>query len=870
MINLSHSKKLLSFVTAVCLVFGSAAAIPCSSYSSSSITASALETNGFTYDLNTDGTATITGCILKEKSITIPDTIDEKKVTAIGTEAFKYNTAIEKITVSYGITKIAESAFEQCTSLNQVLLPSSLESIGEKAFQGCSKLENVFFPNKLTSIGSAAFDGCRSLTQVSLTSVKSLGEKAFANCTGLWSAYIGSNITKLENSTFENCTSLTDVTLPEKLVSIGDNCFKGCENIKSIALPATVTTVNDFAFNNCAKLESVTHASAANLKFLGSDVFGSTRWLESQKENDPLITFCGFIVYGAEYDKPVLNIPANVKGIAGKAFAHNASIKALNIPLNVTFIGDNAFDDCQELTSAFVHKNISYIGKSIMSSCGKFTTFVVDPANALYSSANGAIYNKAKTKLLCCPFAKTSFTFEPTVSSIGESAFEGCSNLTAVKIPDTVTAIQKNAFADCTGLKDVTIPAKCKKIEDNAFCGCKNLSEATISDGVEQIGSSAFLNCALSSIVIPNTVESIGEAALGAYQTSKDKEPVYNKNFTVYAYAIQKVSQTYADDHSLNFVHTAREIRLWGSNRFDTSVEISRNSFPSADTVIIASGMSHADALIGVPIAEKNKAPILLSAKDYIPANTLKEIKSLGAKNAIILGGTSAVSQNAENTLTANGLKVRRIYGINRFATAANVANDLLGEDSSNVPESVFFVNYDKYPDALSVSSVAAIKGSPILYVRENGELDNSTKEYLEKIKGKVKNAYVIGGEMVISNEMADTISDTLGVTAKRVSGANRYTTCLAVNNEFKSLFDGSLVCLATGLNFPDALSGGVVSAKYHSPMLLADNNLSDEQKAFITKCYANQEKFSIVAFGGTNAVSEKLLQNACTQITVK
>ena len=70
MINLSHSKKLLSFVTAVCLVFGSAAAIPCSSYSSSSITASALETNGFTYDLNTDGTATITGCILKEKSIT--------------------------------------------------------------------------------------------------------------------------------------------------------------------------------------------------------------------------------------------------------------------------------------------------------------------------------------------------------------------------------------------------------------------------------------------------------------------------------------------------------------------------------------------------------------------------------------------------------------------------------------------------------------------------------------------------------------------------------------------------------------------------------------------------------------------------------
>ena len=91
----------------------------------------------------------------------------------------------------------------------------------------------------------------------------------------------------------------------------------------------------------------------------------------------------------------------------------------------------------------------------------------------------------------------------------------------------------------------------------------------------------------------------------------------------------------------------------------------------SADTVVLASGLNYADALAGVPLANKINAPLLLTSDKDLNASTLAEIGRLGAKKVIILGGEGAVSEKVEKKLQAEALKTERIFGKTRYSTAA-------------------------------------------------------------------------------------------------------------------------------------------------------------------------------------------------------
>ena len=102
-------------------------------------------------------------------------------------------------------------------------------------------------------------------------------------------------------------------------------------------------------------------------------------------------------------------------------------------------------------------------------------------------------------------------TIPDSVTSIGYSAFDGCSNLASVEIPDSVTSIGNEAFRGCTGLTSVTIGDSVTSIGDHAFDGCTGLTSVTIGDNVTTIGQSAFDGCSsLESVTIPAGVTSIG------------------------------------------------------------------------------------------------------------------------------------------------------------------------------------------------------------------------------------------------------------------------------------------------------------------------------------------------------------------------
>ena len=142
--------------------------------------------------------------------------------------------------------------------------------------------------------------------------------------------------------------------------------------------------------------------------------------------------------------------------------------------------------------------------------------FEIDGIYYYHSGSNLTVTSGTNTYSgdIVIPETITHYGETYSVTSIGNSAFNGCTGLTSVKIPNSVTSIGYSAFYGCTGLTSIEIPNSVNSIGESAFSGCRGLTSVIISEGVTSIGYSAFQNCTrLTSIEIPNSVTSIGEDA---------------------------------------------------------------------------------------------------------------------------------------------------------------------------------------------------------------------------------------------------------------------------------------------------------------------------------------------------------------------
>ncbi len=193
---------------------------------------------------------------------------------------------------------------------------------------------------------------------------------------------------------------------------------------------------------------------------------------------------------------------------------------ALTIPATiegktVTSIGGLAFYKCSDLTSITIGDSVTSIGAGAFDGCSSLTTIEVGAGNVNYTEVNGVLFNAEKTVLHTYPGGKTgdNYNIPDSVTSIGESAFWDCTNLTSITIPDGVTSIGDAAFYECSSLTSITIPASVTSIGDNAFA-FTDLPSITIPDSVTSIGHSAFRECKrLTSITIPDSVTSIETGA---------------------------------------------------------------------------------------------------------------------------------------------------------------------------------------------------------------------------------------------------------------------------------------------------------------------------------------------------------------------
>ncbi len=281
-------------------------------------------------------------------------------------------------------------------------------------------------------------------------------------------------------------------------------------------------------------------------------------------------------------------------------------------------------------------------------------------------------------------------------------------------------------------------------------------------------------------------------------------------------------------------------VRIFGDNRYDTAVEISKEGWDEADTVVIARGDNFADALAGAPLAYKLDAPILLTREKGLEKSVINEIKRLGANKAIILGGTSAVPKFIAYQLEGLDLKVKRIYGDDRFETAANIQASLGGN-----PDKAVVASGMNFPDALSAASYAAENGYPILFTKQD-----TVPKATELALRNVDQAIVAGGESVVSEKAFSKLPD-----AKRYAGEDRFGTAASIATE---LNPSQHVFIATGMDFADALTGSVLAAKQDAAMLLVK---PDELPSETSEAIEELKADTYTILGGVNAVSDDVVE---------
>ena len=455
---------------------------------------------------STATTCEITG--LKDKTVTeiaIPD-----YVTSIGERAFSNCDSLTSVTIGNSVTSIGSDAFSYCDSLTSITvsegntayksidgnlyskdgkiliqyaigkkdtsftIPVGVTSIGSYAFSGCTSLASVTIPNSVTSIGSYAFNNCYKLVEViDLSSLKITAGSSSNGKVGYYAKEVHKGESKIVNYkdylfyTYDGLNYLlgyvgkdTALVLPESFK--GENyeiyyyAFSERKDITSVTIPDSVTSIGNVAFYNCDGLTSVIIGNSVTS--IGSDAFRDCNSLTSVVIPDSVTSIGNYAFYGCAKLIEVIDISSlNItKGSSSNGYVGYIAIEVHKGESKIINYNDYLF-----YTYDGVNYLLGYVGED---------TALVLPES--YKGENYEIYN--------CAFYErddiTGVTIPDSVTSIGYSAFSGCTGLTSVVIPDSVTSIGEGAFFNCSNLISVTIGDSVTNIGNYAFYGCTILT----------------------------------------------------------------------------------------------------------------------------------------------------------------------------------------------------------------------------------------------------------------------------------------------------------------------------------------------------------------------------------------------------------
>jgi hypothetical protein len=448
------------------------------------------------------------------------------------------------------------------TYLYLTVLPQSTDTIIVEANDTYTWHDEVYTESGEYKFVTVAANGCDSIEVLYLTIIPS-DNPDIAREQQIYYTSSDGNIVNPTNpngfganiisNTYENGQGI--ITFDGPVTNIGESAFSTCSTLTNITIPNTVKHIGEYAFRGCYNLAKTNFmgeiADWCDIKFGGAYAnpmsASKNLYLNNQEVKD-------------------LVIPNTVDSIHAYAFDCGNSITSVALPNSVVYIGEGAFYRTY-INEISIPKSVTSIEERVLSGCNALTSIIVEEGNPVYDSrdnSNAIIETNSNTLIAGC----ATTDIPNTIMHIGPYAFSYLSSLKAVEIPNSVVTIGDHAFYACSSLKSITIPNRVSHIGYWALYACYSLNSivveegnsvydsrnncnaiietatnslivacqnTVIPEGVTNIGENAFFNCdalinsnALTSIVLPNTIESI-EAFAFSMCSSLD---------TIYCYAI--------------------------------------------------------------------------------------------------------------------------------------------------------------------------------------------------------------------------------------------------------------------------------------------------------------------------------------------
>lgn len=492
---------------------------------------------------------------------------------------YLYKSSLTSLVLPATLVSIGKQAFYFSWNLSgTITLPSSVTNIGDFAFYGCysidafsttktnprystsggilySKLADTILicPNAKTGILSlpasvkhiheSAFENCYNLSPFALpTGLISIGKYGFANCSGIsGNLILPGTLKRIEDGAFYACYNLTGtVEIPASLTDIGYSCFlesnsinsfninssntkyasnNGCFYSKNLdtlficpptkvgmfSIPNTVKLIGSHAFYNCSSLTGTMNIPS-EVDYIGYYAFYGTNNISEYAVHpeNPYFTAINSCLYSHDNNR-LLAVPALKKG--------NISFED-----NLKYIDPAAMNNCSQLTGELTFSSsLEWIGAYAFFNCSGISGFRIDASNNTFSSDEGVLFNKTMDTLWICPLSKNgTYTVPETVNYIGISAFDGCSSLSQVVLPNSLQQIDNYAFEYCTGLTSISLPPSIDSIGNGSFYNCtglKTINASMIYPPIIDYYAFELVNKSTCALNIPkNTLSRYAEA----------------------------------------------------------------------------------------------------------------------------------------------------------------------------------------------------------------------------------------------------------------------------------------------------------------------------------------------------------------------
>jgi putative cell wall-binding protein len=286
--------------------------------------------------------------------------------------------------------------------------------------------------------------------------------------------------------------------------------------------------------------------------------------------------------------------------------------------------------------------------------------------------------------------------------------------------------------------------------------------------------------------------------------------------------------------------------RIYGEDRYATAAAVATATFAGAVPVVyVATGENFPDALAATPAAAREGGPVLLVSPRGVTTPVAEALNKLQPGRIVVLGGEASVPAHVLNQLSAFAI-TSRVFGADRYATAVEVSRRTFAGPVARV----YVATGMAFPDALAAGAAAGRDGVPVLLVKPE-EIPAAVQTELRRLAPS--EIVILGAPASVSPQVERQLGG-LASAVTRMGGADRYGTAGALAQERYTTSTRAFI--ATGLNHPDALAGGVAAALTGAPIFLVPGNCVP---AYVGRQLATLGTSRVTILGSTAAVAPRV-----------